>query len=119
MIELTKDNFRLFAMKHYDNHSCLSEKEFDSDLTQLVTLRRTMSWYINGRESNLRLMVNNIIIFYNCFEHHAATRMLQFSIDAEHVEYFNAVLKFLSLPMLIPPEQINSQFYQTLQGVFK
>lgn len=119
MLELTRDNFRLFAMKYYDNPSCISEDEFDLDLSQIVTLRRTMSWYVNGRETNLRLMINNIIIFYNCFEHHAATKMIKFSIDYEHIEFFNSVLKFLSYPLIDPEESINTNLYKTLQEEFK
>ena len=116
---LTKETFRLYAIQHYDNHSCLSEEEFNADLNQLVTIRRMMTWYINGKESNLRLLINNIIIFYNCFDHHAATKMLQFNVEDEHVEYLNAALSFLSLPMLIPPENVNQEFYKKLEEEFK
>lgn len=118
-MELTKETFRLYAIQHYDNPSCLSEDEFNCDLNQLVTIRRMMTWYLNGKESNLRLLVNNIIIFYNCFEHHAATKMLQFNIDDSQIDYLNAILSFLSLPMLIPPEKINREFYEKLENEFR
>ena len=118
-MQLTKENFNLYAMKHYDNPTCLSEDEFNDDLKQIKTVRRMMSRYINGEESNLRLLTNNVIIFYNCFEHHAATTMLHYTIESHQVAYFNAILKFLSLPLLIPPEDINKDFYRTLEEEFK
>jgi len=118
-MELTKDNFNLFAIQNYDNPTCLSDDEFVDDLKQLRTMKRMMSRYLNGEESNLRLLINNVIIFYNCFDHHAATKMIQFSVDEDQIGQFNAVLKFLSLPMLIPPEIIDGQFYKVLEDEFK
>jgi hypothetical protein len=116
---LSKDTFTLYAASHYDNPMCISEDEFLDDLKQLKTVRRMMTRYINGEESNLRLLINNIIIFYNCFEHHSATNMIAFQMEGEHIKYFNAVLKFLSLPMLIPPECVDDAFYDLLQLEFQ
>jgi|AntRauTorcE11898_2_1112593.scaffolds.fasta_scaffold08672_5 hypothetical protein len=118
-MELTEDNFNVYAASHYDNPMCLSEDEFIKDLNQIKTIRRMMTRYMNGKESNVRLLINNIIIFYNCFEHHAATNMLQMLINDVHVEYFNAVLMFLSFPTLIPPNKYNVEFYKLLEVEFK
>lgn len=118
-MELTEDNFNVYAAAHYDNPMCLTEEEFLKDLNQVKTIRRMMSRYMNGEESNIRLLINNVIIFYNCFEHHAATRMLQMQINDEHIEYFNAVLTFLSLPTLIPPNKYNKAFYKVLEDEFQ
>ena len=30
--DLNEDNFVLYAMKHYENNQCLSEKDFNNDL---------------------------------------------------------------------------------------
>ena len=118
-MELTEDNFNVYAATHYDNPTCLSEDEFVKDLNQIKTIRRMMSRYMNGEESNIRLLINNVIIFYNCFEHHAATTMLKTQINDQHVEYFNSILMFLSLPMLIPPNKYNKEFYELLEDEFK
>jgi len=118
-MELTPSNFTIYAATHYDNPMCLTEDEFLDDLKQLKTIRRMMSRYLNGEESNIRLLTNNIIIFYNCFEHHAASKMLQSQIHEHHIEYFNAILIFLSLPTLIPPNDHNKEFYAVLEEEFR
>lgn len=117
-MELTKDNFTLYAMHYYDNPTCITEEEFYSDLQQLRTIRRMVSRYLGGEELNLRLLVNNLIIFYNCFEHHAATKMIQLTVDESDFAFYNAILQFLSLPMLIPPHNIDEQFYKQLEEEF-
>jgi hypothetical protein len=118
-MNLTKDNFKLFAAAHYDNPMCLSEDEFHEDLKQLRTVRRMMTRYVNGEESSVRLLVNNVIIFYNCFKHHAATEMIGFQLDENQIGHFNAILKFLSLPMLIPPDHVCQEFYTVIEEEFK
>ena len=118
-MQLTKENFVIYAASHYDNPTCLSEEEFYDDLKQLKTVRRMMTRYLNGEETNLRLLINNVIIFYNCFQHHAATKMIQLHTSLEQIEYFNSILYFLSFPLLLPPENINIGFYRTLQEEFK
>lgn len=118
-MELTDENFNEYAAKHYDNHFCISESEFQEDLRQVIVVRRMMSHYMNSGKINLRLMVNNVIIFYNCFEHHAATKMIQLKIEEEHVSCFNAILKFLSLPMLIPPDEVDEPFYEMMREEFQ
>lgn len=118
-MQLTKDNFKIYAASNYDNAMCISEYEFNDDLKHLKTIQRMMSRYINGEESSIKLLINNIIIFYNCFDHHAATNMIRHKIDESQTEYFNAVLKFLSLPMLIPPNKINEDFLLLIEQEFE
>ena len=114
MIELNENNFERFATHFYTNTTCLTEDEFYSDLRQLSTVMRMMSKYLEYGEINVRLFVNNVLIFYNCFNFHAATKMLQYKIEEEHVPYFNAVLKYLSFPMMIPPENYDKEFYELI-----
>lgn len=118
-MELTEDNFNVYAAHYYTNHRCLSENEFIQDLRQISTIRRMMSKFIESKEINIRLLINNVVIFYNCFEHHAATKMLQHKVDPDHIGNFNAILKFLNLPMLIPPQEINDNFYKLIQDEFQ
>ena len=116
-MELTKDNFYLYAAQHYDNPTCISEEEFKFDIKQLRQVKRMMTRYINGEESNIRLLINNVMIFYNCFEHHAATNMIQYSVDNGHIRHFNSMLKFLSFPLL-EPELLDSVLYHKLKEEF-
>lgn len=119
ILKLTKENFKIYAASNYDNTMCISEEEFEQDLKQLKTIQRMMSRYINGEESSIKLLVNNIIIFYNCFEHHAASKMIDHKIDRTQIKFFNAILKFLSLPMIHPHKEINTNFYSLIEQEFE
>lgn len=118
-MELTDQNFQIYAAMNYDNMFCLNETEFLNDLGHLKTIQRMMTKYIKGDDTNIRLLINNIIIFYNCFKHSAASKMIQLKVSEEQIQYFNAVLKFLCLPLLIPPETINDNFYEILEQEFR
>lgn len=117
-MELTKDNLRVFAAKYYDNIYCISEEEFDSDLKQVIVIKKMMTRYMNGNETNLALLVNNFIVFFNCFDHYAATRILEFHIDDSAVPYYNAILKFLSFPLIAPPDDLHGKLYQDLKRLY-
>lgn len=118
-MEVNEQNFNLFAAKHYENLTCLNEDEFKKDLRQLSTIRRMMSKYIEGETINIQLYINNFVIFFNCFETKAAIQMIQLKIDQAHVAYYNATLKFLSLPLLDPSYDINENFYKLLLQEFQ
>lgn len=115
---VTEDNFEVYAFKHYQNAFCISQEEFEEDLRQLKTIRRMITNFVNGNETNLRLLVNNFIIFYNCFEHHAASSMIELKIDVSQSGYYNAVLKFLSLPLINPKCVVDVRFYELLEVEF-
>mgnify|MGYP003652555524 CR=1 FL=1 len=58
MINLTDENFYLFAAKYYDNPQCIETEEFDDDL-------------------------NHLVVLYNVFVPEAATRMLCLKLSDE------------------------------------
>lgn len=99
-MELTLDTFTLYAAKHYDNPYCFNEEEFHSDLKKIGTIKRMISRLNSGEEVNVHLLVNSFISFYNVFEHHAASNLLQFKMDETHYEKANSILYFLSLPLI-------------------
>lgn len=95
---LTKDNFKLFAAKHYDNPFCLTEGEFESDLFKASVIKKLLTAYKQSDDTNIRLLVNTTISFFNVFEHHAATKILEFKLGEDQFEYMNSILIYLSLP---------------------
>jgi hypothetical protein len=97
---LSNETFVLYAAKHYDNENCFTESEFYSDLKKIGTIKRMISWLNNGDNINLHLLINNIVLFYNVFEHHAASSLLEFKMDESHWLKINAILVFLSLPAI-------------------
>lgn len=100
MIELTEQTFNLYAARYYDNPYCFNEQEFHDDLKKIGTIKRMISWLNNDDKVNIHLLVNNVICFYNVFDHHAASKMIQLKMTDDHIPKMNSVLLFLSLPLL-------------------
>jgi len=116
-MKLTKGNYALYAASIYDNPSCISEAEFVEDLGRISTIKRMVSKYRNGESVNVRLLVNNVITFYNVFEHHGASRLIEFKIDSHHAGMVNAILAYLSFP-LVDGYAVDAEFYHTLEQEF-
>lgn len=108
IIELNDKNFELYAMRHYDNPSCYSEDEFYQDLLHFKYLKKLLNKYVKSGEFKHTLMFNHIIVIYNVFENHAATRMLFYRLKDYHPQ-LKAILQYMNrLPEIIykSPEEI-------------
>lgn len=66
------------AMKAYDNPSCLTIDEFNKDLNHYIHIKKSVRKYYNDN-SILRKLVNQVVIYYNCFGQ-TATRLLLYKI---------------------------------------
>ena len=117
-MELSSSNFSIWAAKYYDNPHCFNEDEFYSDLKKIGTIKRMISWLNNGDDINVLLLINNVISFYNVFEHHAASKLLGLKMDETHYPKMNAILFFLSLP-LIGDEEFDVLFHRKVCKLFK
>ena len=93
---LTPDNINMFAMKHYDNPTCVDEKEFLDDMKRFKYLKRLFRKYDASKEFKARLIVNHIIILANVFGIDAATTLLFFKIDKQHWSMLKTILIFLN-----------------------
>ena len=93
--ELTPENINMFAMKHYDNPSCVDEAEFLDDMKRFRYLKRLFRKYDTSGELKLRLIINHIIILVNVFGVDAATTLLFFKIEREHWPLLKTFLVFL------------------------
>lgn len=96
--QLDETNFLLYAAKHYDNPSCFDTLEFYEDLNRFKYLKRLFSRYCETGELKERLIINHIIILYNIFGVHAATKMLFFRLK----DYTNYLKPFLILLNFLP-----------------
>ena len=94
--ELTPENINMFAMKHYDNPSCVDEAEFLDDLKRFRYLKRLFRKYDTSKEFKSRLIINHIIILANVFGIDAATTLLFFKIDKQHWSILKTILIFLN-----------------------
>ena len=83
--DLTSENYVLYTMKHYDNPQCSTHEEFIDDLKHIKYLKRLLIKYRTTGTLRERLMLNHLILIYNVFGQHAATRLLFFRIEkADH-----------------------------------
>ena len=92
---LTPENINMFAMKHYDNPSCVDEQEFLDDMKRFKYLKRLFRKYDTSKDLKMRLIINHIIILANVFGVDAATSLLFFKIEREHWPILKAFLVFL------------------------
>lgn len=93
MMELNEDTFYIFAVKHYDNPSCMGTEELNEDLKRFVYLRRLLTRYKTTDELNENLILNHLIVLYNVFDQ-AATDMLVFKLR-DLLPYLKPFLLFL------------------------
>lgn len=93
MMELNEDTFYIFAVKHYDNPSCMGTEELNEDLKRFVYLRRLLTRYKTTDELNENLIMNHLIVLYNVFDQ-AATDMLVFKLR-DLLPYLKPFLLFL------------------------
>ena len=107
--KLTPENINMFAMKHYDNPTCVDEKEFLDDMKRFKYLKRLFRKYETSRELKARLIINHIIILSNVFGVDAATTLLFFKIEKNHWTLLKTFLVFLSLSF--PVKQILKNSY--------
>ena len=92
---LTPENINMFAMKHYDNPSCVDEQEFLDDMKRFKYLKRLFRKYDTSKDLKMRLIINHIIVLANVFGIDAATTLLFFKIERNHWSILKAFLVFL------------------------
>ena len=93
--ELTPENINMFAIKHYDNPSCVDEAEFLYDMKRFRYLKRLFRKYDTSGELKLRLIINHIIILSNVFGVDATTTLLFFKIERNHWSILKTLLIYL------------------------
>lgn len=119
-MKLTENTLNLYAIKAYTNPHCYSEKEYEEDFRRLGTIKKTVTKYLNGKNTNLKQMVNCFISFFNVFEHRAAANMLFYKLREDQYSCAKTVLYFLNcLPFTIETADlsnvpIDKQFYMRL-----
>jgi hypothetical protein len=103
MMNLTDDNFYLFAAKFYDNPQCTDTEEFEDDLKRIRYLKRLFRKYKQTGELKDRLILNHLVVLYNVFVPEAATRMLCLKL----VDELDIVKPFLLLLGYWPDKIVN------------
>ena len=79
--ELNRDNFELYAAKHYDNPSCIDTDDFYEDLARFKYIIRLLRKYRDAGVLQERLILNHVICIYNVFDNDAANKMMFYRIE--------------------------------------
>lgn len=125
MIKLGESTFLLYAAKHYDNPHCSDIAEFEEDLKRFQYLRKLFGRYKQTGELKERLILNHLIILYNCFGPDA-TNMLFMKLDDYHeclkpfVEYLNfmpAIIEYENKRIVSRVISSDSLIEDTLKGI--
>ena len=95
-LTLTLDNIMMFAMKHYDNPSCVDKKEFLDDMKRFKYLKRLFRKYDTSKVLKIRLILNHIIVLANVFGVDASSTLLFFKIDRKHWPILKTFLVYLN-----------------------
>ncbi len=80
---LNDTNFMLYAAKCYDVKKSSGAEEFYEDLKRFQYLKRLFKRYEDADDLKIRLILNHIIVLYNCFGPEA-TNMLFFKLKEYH-----------------------------------
>lgn len=94
MMKLEESTFLLYAAKYYDNPHCHDIAEFEEDIKRFQYLRKLLGRYKQFGDLKERLILNHLIIIYNCFGHNA-TNMLFMKLDEYHA-YLKPFIMYLN-----------------------
>lgn len=93
-MKLDNDSFELFAAKHYDMKTAASSDDFYEDLKRFQYLKRLFKRYSDGDELRIRLILNHLIVLYNCFG--PITTNLLFMRLPDYHKYLKPFIVFLN-----------------------
>lgn len=96
---MNTESFISFAIKHYNNPSCTSLKEFENDLKRFKYIKRLLKRYKKTKNLSERLILNHIILLHNVFSD-AIVPMLFVKFEEEYWPQLKTFLIFLDyLPL--------------------
>ena len=102
---LDESSFLIFAASNYDMKKSSGIEEFYDDLKKFQYLKRLFKRYEEDRDLKVRLILNHLIILYNCFGPQA-TNLLFFKLKDQH-QYLKPFVMFLNyMPDVIEYEDV-------------
>ena len=93
---LTEDNFLLYCAKRYNNPQALKTEEFIEDLDRIKYIKKLLTRYNENGDLKERLILNHIVILYNCFGRHLAKILFcKFENQFEQIKPFLVMINML------------------------
>ena len=105
--ELNKENFLLFAVKYYENPTSSTQEEFEEDLKRFKYVKRWLKKYHESGEINSHLLLNHIIVIFNCWNE-AAIPMFFYKIEPK---YWSCLKSFFVFLDRIPEYPNDTEFH--------
>ena len=104
--ELNESNYKLFAIKFYDNPQALTKDDFDDDLKRIKYIKRLLKRYKNTGELKIHLILNHLTVLFNVFNE-AAVPLLFYNLEEDLWPYLKSFLIFLNRVSEYPKSQIS------------
>ena len=92
---LDKDNFILYAAKHYYSPRCIDAEEFYEDLSRFKYIKRLVNRHHRGGDLGEKLLLNHLTIIINVFGHEAGLKMLEYKIGLDNFDVIKPFLIFM------------------------
>lgn len=102
-MELTHKTFTIFAAKKYHNPTCIDSEEFFGDLKRFKYVKRLLNRYRDTGELSERLLLNHLIVIFNCWGFESGIEMLALKVEPEH---WSAMKPFLIFLKAIEPDEL-------------
>ena len=93
-MKLNEESFIIYAAKYYDMQKAASIEEFNEDIKRFQYLKRLFKRYDEDNELRVRLILNHLIVLYNCFGP-MSTNMLFMKLEGYH-HYLKPFVMFLN-----------------------
>jgi len=105
---ITKDNFIIMAMRAYDNPSCKTLIEFESDVAKFTNLIRLSARDVGPIETHL--LLNQVLTLLNIFSAEICIEMMFFKVRKEDWYKLKTILVYLNrMPDYIQNANINTK----------
>ena len=96
-MELSKNNFELYAAKHYQKDKWATTEDFKEDISRFKYINRLINRYYRDDDLKERLILNHIIILSNVFGVDASSTLLLYKIDQEYWPALKSFMKKLNM----------------------
>ena len=94
-MQLTHKTLTLYAAKYYYNPTCIDSEEFFDDLKRFKYVKRLLNRYRDTGDLSERLILNHLIVIFNCWGFECGIEMLALKIEPEHWSVLKPFLIFL------------------------
>lgn len=96
MLKLTKDNFELYASKHYQTKKWATTEDFKNDLARFKYINRLVNRYYRDDDLKERLILNHIITLGNVFGPKATSELLMMKTECPLKSVIKTFLVYLN-----------------------